>query len=571
MKHNLITLTALSASLIASAALVGCQREAIGPDAQASALDPAADEIVIPVSVEPTRYDDTKVSLDGSTGACTWEDGDLVALYINGKNAYVSSGIVGSAVRLSIGSTDSRAKYAIYPYASADLSGCNTPTVIYPDSYDMYGRNTATYCPAPMVADNTQDALEFYHVGGVLRLHLLNVPTGATGFTVTFSGMNAVRGTFSVSHASGLASATTTVTGSDANTVTFTNVTASSEMFLNIPLPTQNYSSLNGISVTTTGLATNYTATTSVSGWGLLSHGQGRKVTVDYVSITHGAGYTGKFRSVFISPGVLKWEGNPTTGHYTIDDGSDPLILLKQYGKSDALNVYYHQWMNSSNPMCLKKRLDDNYTAEDFQHATIVIDGLDWRIGARQEWAEVLTGYSGTYYKGVGGVNFTCPTVNGATNNTKYFHALVLINLSDATISNGAAEDYTGEGITTVVNDAVTTTIGTGTGYQAGILLFPDGAIISCPSIKETGITNFHKNVLTFRELKKLLDGGCLFIPAVGMNNGSNWVGGGYSGTYWTATNIDNTSSRRIVIGDNSIATNNDQGMSSYAPVFLIR
>ena len=103
---------------------------------------------------------------------------------------------------------------------------------------------------APMVAVNDGGDLDFYHVGGVLRLNLVGVPTGTRKIRVTFNGITYVTGTYTVSNA-GTSSATTTVSSGSHNYVDFfmTEDVFSSETTLNIPLPTGDYSSCTGMSV----------------------------------------------------------------------------------------------------------------------------------------------------------------------------------------------------------------------------------------------------------------------------------------------------------------------------------
>lgn len=557
MKHNLITLKTLSAALIAAAALAGCQREAIGPEA--SALDPAADEIVIPVSVEPTRYDDTKVSLDGSTGVCAWEDGDLVALYINGKNAYVSSGIVGSAVRLSIGSTDSRANYAIYPDVSAVASYVTSTTlrVKYPASYDMRNKSV-NYCPAPMVADNSKDALTFYHLGAVCRLHLLNVPANTTSIVVTFTDMTNVVGNYTVTlnDPDITAARTNTLAEGGGNAVTFTKstkfCTEVTDLYLNIPLPAQDYSSLSSISVSVSG-GTSSTASVNVSGWGTLSRGQGKKVSVDFVSITRKSGYTGKFRGYEISPGILKWDNslNGGNGGYTLTDGSDPLELLQYYGQSSSLGVYYHQYNDASstdNKATLKYRLD-GANNQSYQINTannkITVDGLVWRIPQRAEWNAILTNTSNS-------------TINNSTAN----YCAVRVYLDGAIIGG---YDYSDKGLKQ-------------TNYQGGVLIVPDYVSISCPGITANAQDFLSYNNINWSTLKLLLDGGCAFLPAAGSYDAGgsepNWYNGGDTSYYWTVDQFStNTDVYVLLVKNGTIrsTTNDHLNKKTAVPIRLVR
>ena len=104
---------------------------------------------------------------------------------------------------------------------------------------------------APMVAVNNGGDLDFYHVGGVLRLNLVGVPIGTRKIRVTFNGISYVTGTYTVSNP-GTSSMTTTVSSGSHNFVDFRKLSKdfSSEIYLNIPLPQGSYTSCTGMTVT---------------------------------------------------------------------------------------------------------------------------------------------------------------------------------------------------------------------------------------------------------------------------------------------------------------------------------
>ena len=104
---------------------------------------------------------------------------------------------------------------------------------------------------APMVAVNDGGDLDFYHVGGVLRLTLVGLkPNTYNKIRVTFDGMTYVTGTYTVSNA-GTSSATTTVSSGSHNYVEFTKTNTDWDAIttLNIPLPSGDYSDCTRITI----------------------------------------------------------------------------------------------------------------------------------------------------------------------------------------------------------------------------------------------------------------------------------------------------------------------------------
>ena len=197
--------------------------------------------------------DDTKVNISSSTGAATWTAGDQIAFcQSNGVNSnYLTADVDTETSEISVILDDgySPANYAIYP-ASAAGSNMTTPTVVYADSYDLDNiADEETFCMAPMVAINDGGDLDFYHVGGILRMTLKGIPASTKRIRVTFTGMTYVTGTYTVSNA-GTFSATTMVSSGSHNYVEFTKSNDfSSQSLLNIPLPTGDYSACSGLTV----------------------------------------------------------------------------------------------------------------------------------------------------------------------------------------------------------------------------------------------------------------------------------------------------------------------------------
>lgn len=577
MKHNLITLTALSAAFIAAAALAGCQRENIDPEV--SAIEEGTE--VIPVWVE--GMPDTKMTVNATTGICAWEENDPVALYISGTgaNKYVNYPVVDGSVRLSLASGQSRANYAIYPTTAAYASGYTTPTVMYPTTYNMAlipEANYADWCPAPMVAVNSGAALKFYHVGALVKVTISYVPAGTKTIVLTFTGKT-VTGNFSVSNA-GSADASATTTSSSNSTVTFNNLNITgSSVTLNVPIPLGDYSSLTAISANmkNSGGTSLFSVTNPVSGWGAIAHGQGKRISIVATTISGG---NGLIRGFEISKGFLKWEGDSTTGHYTLTDGEDPLEMIQYYHKAAADGVYFHRFNSTDDSM--KYRLDNNYTVgQGIQNPTIVVDGQYWTIPSASsntsDFVTIFAYYNYTHDKGKDNTDFSTPILNGSEG----LYAKVLIDLSDATPENGASIDYSSKGLTTVVKDGsgkITSWGSVGnadgsTGYQAGVLLFPDGSTITTPNITTVNSSSKHNdNVISYSVLKQLVNGGCSFWPTLGVCRDSGWAAGGTDTYYLSKTNSSNTTAKGLsMYGETNVNTGDNFLYSDRLPVKLVR
>ena len=118
----------------------------------------------------------------------SWSPGDRVSVwYQNGTGGAWTTAPVSADAKIHLSGSGSRAKLAVYPPESATSfnmaggSGAygNVTTIRYPYEYDLAGRDE-NYAPAPLVAlnDPARSGLQFYHVGGLLRVVLYGVPAG---------------------------------------------------------------------------------------------------------------------------------------------------------------------------------------------------------------------------------------------------------------------------------------------------------------------------------------------------------------------------------------------------------
>ena len=248
---------------------------------------------------------DTKVEVADATGKCTWTPSatmpDTIAVWVSGsdnkyedcivnKDDISSSGTVGSVV---LQSDQPRSRYAVYP-ASAAVSaasgsddGSVNPQVSYNTHYDLSQLEASLvndYTRLPMVAknsDNTTPTLAFFHVGGMLRLGLKGIPSGATVVEVSFEGMDHVTGTYEVLEGGTVGGRTkgTPVSGKG-NRVLFTLPSASvssGSCVVNVPLPCGDYGTLTGVRVKAgTQERVKYAA------WPFITHAMGKKLECDF-------------------------------------------------------------------------------------------------------------------------------------------------------------------------------------------------------------------------------------------------------------------------------------------------
>lgn len=342
----------------------------------------------------------------------------------------------------------------------------------------------------------------------------------------------------------GAVSATTTYSSGGTNAIIFKNLTVTnSEVYLNLPIPTTNLSTLSSISITSNS-SPSYTTQRDISGWSTIAHAQGKKATASFVSVSFLTGYDGSFKGgLYISSGILKYDGNANTGShgYTLTSGENPLELLDYCNQSSAVNVYYHAWNNST--VGLKYRIDGNNTKADIA-GLISVDGELWRIPTQTEWSNFVSTSSYTSK-----VN----TTGGA--NTRVFKCHV--NLSTAT--NVCGNDSHAKGMAA-------------SGYQDGLVLIPEYVSITCPGISTYTLTTaFATNTIPWTSLKKLVEAGCIFLPAAGLYL-DKWYDVGTYGYYWAKTQFSDNDERamNLFLLGTDVAMANNQKAHCY-PVRLVR
>lgn len=210
----------------------------------------------------------TRTSYDSYEGKFLWNEGDEIAVHLSDGTAagrYESIKVTPDSPaetgRLPISTTSTMARdfFAVYPAYAAVASDYGNPTlkVSLPSSYDISdivagtsALKSADFSPVPMVAvnDPASSELDFYHVGGLLRITCINVPAGTKSIAVTMD--KGITGTFAVDVSDPTkpnisATEATASNGTVTFTVSSSGLSAEANIVLNVPVPCGVYSHVN--------------------------------------------------------------------------------------------------------------------------------------------------------------------------------------------------------------------------------------------------------------------------------------------------------------------------------------
>ena len=492
---------------------VSCQKE----NNVAVQEDPAAGVTTgnsIKVRLE-NRQDEaqTKLTIDSSTGASSWSAGDQIAFCVtNGSTTSYQTETVNTAtseIPYNVPSGYDRANYAIYPAASKG-SDYTSPTIVYPSSYDLSGKTAESYSPMPMVAVNGSGLLDFYHVGGLLRLKLTEVDEATSKVTVTFDDVTNICGTYTVANA-GTSDATLSLSSGAGNVITFTGVSvASGTAWVNIPLPA-------GASVGTVTVKTINSSNAELQSMeGIISwSGVGRKSARQYL----------------ISPGP------PPPPAYLPGEFSVSSTKKVQFARGNLQAVIDGGPTNTY-----------NYTASEWKFAENQYDYIgnaagntSFEVGTTVDlfcWVATSVWYNSHGLCVIGALD----TWIG-----QYFGFATNDSLSDWGTITEIIETY-GEGWHTLSKDEWTYLLSSGRTNAAnkratatvcsvpGLLILPDDWTLPDGCSFTVTISDYTTNVYDETAWDKMEAAGAVFLPAAGSRTGTSVNNAGATGLYWSSS-----------------------------------
>ena len=209
------------------------------------------------VSISADMGDDTRASLDSTTGAFTWQSGDLISVLATDGKFYdfILTGEYGTKYAEFVGEIPEGSDIttvATYPRMAAN----GAENTICKDGILSYNLPTEwTYAKdvsnVPMVAAFEQGAekMSFKQIGGVLRFPVKNLPLEAT-FVVTFNDAT-VTGAFPVELATiGQATISAVTEGKSVVTINYSSDIYGQNVEFNVPVPVGTY---NDFTVTING------------------------------------------------------------------------------------------------------------------------------------------------------------------------------------------------------------------------------------------------------------------------------------------------------------------------------
>lgn len=262
MKKNYI----FSAIALCACILSACNKEMDAPQTEGSE---EKNEGVITYIRATGNENESKGSIDGTSGNFYWNEGDQIAVWNNG--AYQSSialsaeagDIVGekpanATFRFS-GELNNRANFAVFPASIADEDHATSSdfSISLKGTYTL-AEVAGEKSPVPMIAVNDGSDLHFKQLGALLRITLNNLPPSTRSVTIDFNGKK-VQGEFTLTGVTpGETAIATSPIDEEENPmedIITINIPAHEEEWLdnqvvNIPVPTGTYTKVTVTSYT---------------------------------------------------------------------------------------------------------------------------------------------------------------------------------------------------------------------------------------------------------------------------------------------------------------------------------
>ena len=511
-----------------------------------------------PVTLKASIADETKATLNETSGAFAFSAGDAIKVY-NGTGTYASTGVNindGVAVfTMADGFENTGSGFAAFPAGIVDGITGSGVTFTLPSSYtyaQVGGLDPASDAnaslaavPCPMIAAfSAGNELVFKQAGAVIRIRITECVAGSITFTFTSKVTGTVTLASVPSTADGGILAANLSDGGYSITVTgVPEVTTGNYIFITLPVPTGT-DPLN-VGIWNHGSFGNKVATLRNATPVSLNRAGGYKRGASLTDVKETATFDGK-----ILAGDLYYIGNY---NYGIEE--DPLEVLKFY------SVNYTTSGNTGEDGGIKKCFF-NWDFLNGKGFSFTIGGKNYKVpssGNSGDWA------------GIAGTATSRQKAKVKGTDARYAYL---------TVTGLASETYH------------TSSIG-------GLLLFPDNAIIAVPSGAKLEIfdavdgdtynVTTNNNTISLSGFRELLSQGCSFIPTAGYWNNSSWYtlywGQGWygineAGSYWSDSAYSSDHAYALTVLRNHTTyekpnlidpSAHDEKSKIYLPVRLIR
>ena len=488
----------------------------------------------------------TKVAISDEDGYASWTAGDQVAYCVTSGSGYLyrtaEVNVDDAVIPMSFGEGESRANYVIYPASavpeSPTAADFQTPTVVYPASYDIAGKD-ADYAPCPMVAVNGTNGLDFYHVGALVRLEVSGIPANTTSLQVVFLGAAYVTGNFAVANA-GSENATCSHVSGGGNVVTFTNggsaFSTSDPVILNVPVPAGTQENLRSVMVRCmNGATVNDRMEISVS-WRKFPRRWGRVAAISAADRGHVFSVAADKKVVF-APGNLQAvmsSAAPTNTHnYTASSWKFAEEQWSSIGNAAGntsfaagSTVDFFGWVGNSASYNTYGLCTDNTnptsatyyggnTADklktDWGAIPEVVSNLGsgWFTLSNDQWGYLFNTRTNTTVNGVANARYTRATINmsavSADATTSGVHGMILF-----------PDNF-------VLPDGIASEVVWGSGINSTADFNSNGGWNAFAKISSAG-------------WEMLEEAGCVFLPAAGYRSGTTVGNAGLRGYYWSSS-----------------------------------
>lgn len=556
--------------------------------------DPAENEVPaagLVTYIQAFGEQNTKASIDGSTGDFTWNTSDQIAVYAGG---YKFSDDMYSAYDATNDATFSfsgaqafaevdRANFALFPASLACDSSNNPYTsdvtasslkINLPGAYNL-SEIKDNKAPMPMIAANAPDgALAFKTLGALVRFTLVNVPKQTQYITFDFEGKK-VQGEFTLTGVEpGTTVVQTSATSGDDDIITVYNNgvfdSFQTDLVVNIPVPA---------GVSSTGEYTDVTVTT----WDGEPGNGGHKINALTTPVKASANWVPArkaARKKTVELPVFAITGTKAVGNGTKVVFAPGNLQAVIGGKPTYTNIgYASAWHFAA------------HQYEAIGDKTKNVSGTDYPINALYN-NKVEIGDTIDLFAWVGGGE-TSTAYTGTYADDKYKYGLLYPSASDIKSRVGqettdelmldwghnVIDDYPADTWRILIQDEwnrvvlnrscdyFRTTITDVSPVAYGLVIVPDQftlpAGFSAFSNTNTASSNCSSNEFTLAQWEKLESAGCVFLPLTNYRTKDKAAYPG-DGVYWCGGNAGSTTNARYFgFNDTAVGTSNTTNFGS--------